>query len=175
VKGALSIATAYVGLGSNLNDREDNIRRALRRLNGHDHVQVVKMSSLYETEPVGVVDQPSFLNAVARLSTELEPAALLEVLKSVERSLGRRKTFRWGPRKIDLDLLLYDDVIVNRPHLIVPHPELARRAFVLVPLAEIAPGAVEPRSGRRVDQLLRALESHDGVRPYSFRGHRCHD
>jgi len=171
----LSVATAYVSLGSNLNDREKNIHRALGQLSRQGRIQVAQTSALYETEPVGFTEQPSFLNAVARLSTELKPAALFDVLKSVERFVGRRKTFRWGPRKIDLDLLLYEDVIIEDPHLIVPHPELARRAFVLVPLVEIAPGAIDPRSGQRADQLLRALESTDGVRPYSSREHHRHD
>jgi 2-amino-4-hydroxy-6-hydroxymethyldihydropteridine diphosphokinase len=89
--------------------------------------------------------------------------------------MGRRRTVRWGPRTIDLDLLLYENIIVDQPHLVVPHPELIRRAFVLVPLSEIAPEVVEPRSGQRVDQLLRALKSADGVRLYSIREDRDHD
>ncbi len=171
----MSVAIAYVSLGSNLIDREKNIHRALRQLSRQDRIHVDQTSSLYETEPVGFTDQPFFLNAVARLSTDLKPAALLAVLKSVERFVGRRKTFRWGPRSIDLDLLLYEDVIIENSHLIVPHPELARRAFVLVPLAEIAPGAIDPRSGRRADQLLCDLESTEGVRRYTSRGHHRHD
>jgi 2-amino-4-hydroxy-6-hydroxymethyldihydropteridine diphosphokinase len=155
-----------MGLGSNLNDRLANIHEALRRLDKHPRISVVKVSSLYETKPVGVTRQPLFLNAVARLSTPLDPDALLTVFQSVERSMGRRKTVPWGPRCIDLDLLLYDDSIVEESRLKVPHPELARRAFVLVPLAEIAPHAVDPRSGRCVAQLLSALEERDGVWRY---------
>lgn len=164
-----------MGLGSNLDDRRENIQQALSRIGRADRVRVVKTSSLYETEPVGKTDQPMFLNAAVHLVTSLEPAGLLGVLQDVERSLGRRRTVRWGPRTIDLDLLLYEDRIVERPRLTVPHPELARRAFVLVPLAEIAPQAVDPRSGRRVVELLRALKSTDGVRPYSGRKDHDHD
>ena len=171
----LFIANAYVGLGSNLNDREDNIRRAIRRLGERADVRVERVSSLYESEPVGITDQPLFLNAAARLSTGLKPDELLDALQAVERLLGRRRTVRWGPRTIDLDLLLYEDVIIDQPRLVVPHPEMTRRAFVLVPLAEIAPGAVEPRSGRRVDQLLRALRSTGGVRLYSAWKDHNHD
>jgi 2-amino-4-hydroxy-6-hydroxymethyldihydropteridine diphosphokinase len=164
-----------VGLGSNIGDRESHIRQALRRLGRQDRIRLIASSSLYETEPVGITDQPPFLNAAAHLFTDLEPARLLEALLEVERRMGRRRTRRWGPRIIDLDLLLYEDLIVERPRLRVPHPELTRRAFVLVPLAEIAPGVVEPRSGRRVDQLLRALNSTGGVRPYPLREDHDHD
>lgn len=164
-----------MGLGSNLGDREGSIREALERLGRRDRIRLIKTSSVYETDPVGVTGQPAFLNAAVHLATELNPAELLEVLQEVEREMGRRRTVRWGPRIIDLDLLLYEDLILDRPHLAVPHPRLARRAFVLVPLAEIAPGAVEPCSGLRVDQLLRALKSTAGVRPYASREDHDHE
>jgi 2-amino-4-hydroxy-6-hydroxymethyldihydropteridine diphosphokinase len=164
-----------VGLGSNLGDREDSIREALERLSRRDRIRLIRTSSVYETDPVGVTGQPTFLNAAAHLATELNPAELLEVLQEVEREMGRRRTVRWGPRIIDLDLLLYEDLILDRPHLTVPHPRLARRAFVLVPLAEIAPEAVEPCSGLRVDQLLRTLGSIAGVRPYASREDHDHE
>lgn len=164
-----------MSLGSNLGDREDHIRQALRALDRHVGIRLVETSSLYETEPVGRTDQPMFLNAAAHLDTELQPKELLKVLQNVERSMGRRRAVRWGPRIIDLDLLLYENLIIERPHLVVPHPELTHRAFVLIPLAEIAPRAVEPRSGRRVQQLLRTLESTDGVCRYPS-GEECdHD
>lgn len=164
-----------MGLGSNLGDREDHIRQALRRLDQRDGIRLIRVSSIYQTEPVGFTDQPLFLNAAAHLVTELKPAELLEVLQDVERLMGRRRTIRWGPRIIDLDLLLYEDLIIERPHLVVPHPELTRRAFVLVPLAEIAPRTVEPRTGQQVDRLLSALGSTDGVQRYSSREDHDYD
>jgi 2-amino-4-hydroxy-6-hydroxymethyldihydropteridine diphosphokinase len=115
---------------------------------------------------VGVSQQPLFLNAVAKISTSLEPVELLAVLKSLEKAIGRRKTYRWGPRRIDLDLLLYDELLHDEPYLTIPHQELAHRAFVLVPLVEIAPQVIDPRSGKKMIQLLKDLGSVEGVRPY---------
>jgi 2-amino-4-hydroxy-6-hydroxymethyldihydropteridine diphosphokinase len=158
------IAIAYIGLGSNENDREDNLLTAVRRLAAHPRIEVDAVSPIYETEPVGVIDQPLFFNAAVSLVTDLSPEELLAVLKSVETAMGRRQTFRWGPRCIDLDLLLYDDAVVASPDLVVPHRQLHRRAFVLVPLAEIAPQAVVPRSGKTVIQLRDALGEISGVR-----------
>lgn len=133
---------AYLSLGSNLGDRENNLRAAIDALQATMHVSVV--SSLYETEPVGVVDQPSFYNLALAVQTDLDPQSLLETIKRIEREVGRRPTFRWGPRLIDIDILLYDDLIVDTPQLVIPHREMANRAFVLVPLAEIAPDLLHP-------------------------------
>ena len=148
---------AYVALGANLGDREATIRRAVERLDAEDGIEVVAVSTLRETEPVGVVDQPRFLNGVAALETALQPRALLERLLAVERELGRDRTReeRWGPRTIDLDLLLYGSEVVDEPGLTVPHPRLAERAFVLEPLDELAPGLRLP-DGRAVRDLLAA-------------------
>jgi len=157
-------------LGSNLDDRQAKIGQALRSLRDHPRLKVVRCSSLYESRPVGVPDQPLFLNAVAEISTDLSPRALLDVLESIQRSLGRRRSFRWGPRCIDLDLLLYDDRFVDQPGLIVPHPEMIHRAFVLVPLAQIAPQAVHPTSGRTIAQLLASLGDTAGVWLYRPKG-----
>ncbi len=150
---------AYVGLGANLGDREQTLRAALDALGSTPGVDVVAVSSIRETEPVGYADQPRFLNAAAALETSLTPRELLDVLLEVERSLGRIRTGpRFGPRTIDLDLLLYGDERVDEPGLRVPHPRLAERAFVLEPLAELEPGLVVPGSGP-LETLRRKLES----------------
>jgi 2-amino-4-hydroxy-6-hydroxymethyldihydropteridine diphosphokinase len=150
---------AYVGVGSNLGDREETIRRAVGLLQDAEGVDVVSVSTLRETEPWGPVEQPPFLNGALEVETDLGPEALLAVLLGVERALGRvREGERWGPRTIDLDVLLYDDVIVDEPGLTVPHPRLHERRFALEPLAELAPEAVVPGRGR-VGELLRALQA----------------
>lgn len=134
---------AYIGIGSNLGDAAGNVRRAISALN--DAGCVRRTSALYRTQPWGRAAQPAFVNAVARLDTLLCARALLETLKRIEVRLGRRPTYRWGPRVIDLDLLLYDDVRIDEPGLVIPHPRLAERAFVIVPLAEVlVPGARVP-------------------------------
>ncbi len=135
--------TAYISLGSNLGDREATIRAAIAALPG-----VVAVSELRETEPVGVVDQPRFLNGAARLETELSARQLLDTLLAVERELGRERRERWGPRTIDLDLLLYGSETVDEPGLTVPHPRLHERRFALEPLAELDPELVVPGRGR---------------------------
>src|SRR5918999_2392268 len=139
---------AYVGLGSNLGDRERHLRSALAALDAPD-VRVLAVSRFRETDPVGYVDQPRFLNAAALVETELSATELLERLLAVERSLGRERTGpRYGPRTIDLDLLLYGDERIDQPGLTVPHPRLAERTFVLEPLAELDPALTLP-DGRR--------------------------
>ena len=158
------MSRAYVGFGSNLGDRETILRDALERLRALG--LVVATSSIYETEPWGKTDQPAFLNAAAVLETELDPRALLSELQRIERELGRergRDEERWGPRRIDLDLLLYDERVVSLPGLEVPHPGLAERAFALVPLAEIAPDAIHPRLGVSIKELA-ARVGGTGVR-----------
>lgn len=142
------VSTAYIGLGSNLGDRDGLLRAALAALAETHGIRVVAVSTVRETEPVGHVDQPRFLNAVAAVETDLGPRALLAELLRIERSLGRTRAGpRFGPRTIDLDLLLYDDLIVDEPGLHVPHPRLHERTFVLEPLAELAPDAVVPGRG----------------------------
>lgn len=138
---------AFIGLGSNLGDRLGHLRRALEAL-GENGVRVVAASSVYETDPIGP-PQPDFLNAVCEAETDLAPADLVALLKGIEAGIGRRPGERWGPREIDLDLLMYGDEVVDEAGARVPHPELTRRAFVLVPLLEIAPGLALP-SGEKV-------------------------
>ena len=142
---------AYVGVGANLGDREATIRAALGALPG-----VVGVSELRETEPVGVVDQPPFLNGAVALETELGPRQLLETLLAIERDLGRERRERWGPRTIDLDLLLYGDETIDEPGLTVPHPRLHERRFALEPLLDLDPGLSIPGRGR-VENLLAGL------------------
>lgn len=161
-------ATVYLGLGANVGDRLANLRTALQRLQTLAHLE--KASSLYETQPQGVSDQPLFLNAVCRVTTGLEPQALLRFLKNLEWEIGRRPGGQtWGPRPIDLDILLYDDRVVNAPDLSVPHPRLAERAFVLVPLCELAPELRHPLLGKTMKELLASV-GKKGVRRIAPRG-----
>jgi len=148
----------YIGLGANLGEREAQIRLALDDLARLPMSHLVRASSLYDSEPVGEPDQPNFLNAVAELETELTARQLLWNLLLIERRLGRTRTRRWGPRTIDLDLLLYGPVVIDEPDLQVPHPELTRRSFVLVPLVELDPLLVHPESGETLLQILSRLD-----------------
>jgi 2-amino-4-hydroxy-6-hydroxymethyldihydropteridine diphosphokinase len=149
---------AYVGIGSNLGDREENVRRALELLGADPQIEVLAVSQLRETEPVGLLEQPDFLNAAARVRTELSPRDLLDCLLEVERTLGRVRTDeRYGPRTIDLDLLLYGQETVDEPGLRVPHPRLAERRFVLEPLLDLDPALSVPGRGP-VQALLARLE-----------------
>ena len=152
---------AYVGLGANLGEREPTIRRALELLAGTAGVDVTRVSTLRETEPLGPVAQPRFLNGVAELETSLDPQTLVGVLLDVERRLGRvRDGERWGPRSIDLDLLLHGETELDVPGLTLPHPRLHERHFVLEPLVELAPDALVPGRGRVADLLRSVTEEH---------------
>ncbi len=149
-------ATAYIGLGANLGNREETLRRALDLLDAREDSVVRAVSKFRETDPVGYLDQPPFLNGAARLETGLPPRELLAVLLDVERELGRdRSGPRFGPRTVDLDLLLYDEVELDEEGLTVPHPRLHERRFALEPLAELAPGLLIPGRGRVKDLLAR--------------------
>ena len=149
------MATAYIGLGSNLGDRMTMLRMAIQRLETLGRIAGV--SRLYETAPVGYQEQPPFLNAVVALDTALAPADLMSGLLGIERDLGRARSFPNAPRTLDLDLLMVDDVILDTPELTLPHPLLHERAFVLVPLAEMAPELVHPGTGKTIQELLYTL------------------
>ena len=152
------MATVYLGLGSNLGDRQGHLGWALAALASAPAIRVVAISPFIETAPVGgPPGQGMYLNAAAQVETDLAPVSLLAELKEIERRLGRRAGPRWGERPIDLDILLYDDLVLETPDLVIPHPRLAERRFVLEPLAEIAPDARDPRSGLSVRDLLSRL------------------
>lgn len=153
----------FVGLGSNVGDRLGNLRGAVRALSARDGIEVTATSGVYETDPVGP-EQPDFLNAVVEIETELAAEELLRVFKQIEIELGRVTRERWGPREIDLDLLVYGDLHVEAEDLVVPHPQIATRAFVLVPLVEIAPTVEIPDAGSASSLLARLDRS--GVRVF---------
>lgn len=152
------MAIAYIALGSNLGDKEKNLRRALLLLT-QQGVEIVRVSSFLSTEPYGVTDQPQFLNAVACVRTSLAPLALLDVLLATELAMGRVRLRHWGERNIDLDLLLYEDVVLDMPRLRLPHPDMQNRDFVLLPLAEIAPELKHPTLQKTIWELKENLMS----------------
>lgn len=154
----LNPVRAFIGLGSNLGDREDTLRRAVELLGEDSGIEILAVSSLRETDPVGYLDQPRFLNGVCAIETDLTPRELLTRLLEIERVLGRRRDGpRFGPRTADLDLLLYGEEIVDEPELTLPHPRLTERRFVLEPLVELDPELTLP-DRRRVAELLAAVE-----------------
>ncbi len=150
----------YLALGSNLGDRRGHLSAALQRL--REYIDIETISSVYETEPVGYLEQPRFLNMVCAGKTSLTPRALLDTVKAIENAIGRQPTFRNGPRPIDIDILFYDTLILEEEGLSIPHPRMAERAFVLTPLAEIAPEYIDPLSKRSIQELASTL-SQDGV------------
>jgi GTP cyclohydrolase-4 len=151
----------YLSLGANLGDRQGNILQALQYVQAR--ASITKVSSFYETEPVGYLDQPKFFNIACALETELSPGDLLHLLKWIEKRMGRRESFRNAPRPIDIDILFYDDLVLESPDLCIPHPRLQDRAFVLVPMAEIAPGLVHPVLNMTVTEMLSRV-SQEGVK-----------
>lgn len=153
----------YLSLGSNLGERHANLHQAICRLPGQ--VEVVTASQVYETPPWGYPNQPAFLNQVVEARTALPPRLLLEYVKGIENEMGRQLTFRYGPRSIDIDILLYDDLLLNTPELTIPHARLAERAFVLVPLAELAPDRVPPGLEKTIAQLAQEAD-RNGIHLY---------
>lgn len=152
----------YLGLGSNLGDRQANLARALKLLGERLHIELV--SSLYETEPVDYAEQPLFLNAICRAQTELGPMQLLSLVKGIEASLGRVPSFPNAPRPIDLDIIFYGDLVMQTPELTIPHPRFKERAFVLIPLLEVAPDLRHPVSGEHIKDLAARVGGREGVK-----------
>jgi len=143
----------FIGIGSNLGDREKNIKKALEYLRKNPHIKIEKVSSIIETEPWGYTSQPKFLNGVIKIKTILSPLDLLKFLQEVEKNLGRERKIKYGPRTIDLDILLYDDKIINSDQLKIPHPRMWEREFVLRPLLEI-----EPEIEKKLEELKKEIK-----------------
>ena len=151
--------TVYIALGSNLGRRLDNLRAAIGSMS--PAIQVLRESKIYETPPWGYEDQPAFLNMVVKAETKLKPEPLLKYLKHIEAKMGRENSVHWGPRLIDLDILFYDQLVLDSNPLIIPHPNLHERAFVLVPLADVGADFVHPVLETRIDKLLQTVDASD--------------
>lgn len=161
------MATVYLSLGSNLGDRVQNLKEAIKRIERSDKISIKKISSVYETDPVGYENQPWFLNLVLQVDTSLAPCPLLEQLLSIEEQMGRKRGEKWGSRNIDVDVLFYDDLIVDSDDLTIPHPRMHERRFVLVPLAQIAPRLFHPFLKKNVRELLENGEDNSRVKLYA--------
>ena len=144
---------AYIGFGSNINDRLGYIRSASSEISKNEHCKIIKFSSIYETKPYGEKKQPNFLNAVAKIETSLSVQDLFRFIKNVEKKLGRKETYKWGPREIDLDLLFYNDIVFSDENLAIPHPGIPNRDFVLTPLAEIEPVFFHPVLKQKISDI----------------------
>ncbi len=157
---------AYLGLGSNLGDRTANLAEAANRLHQDGHCSLSRASSIYETAPWGYTQQPFFLNCVLEVETTLEPVPLLARTQAVEVQVGRQPTFRYGPRQVDIDILFYGDLVLSpeNPDLQIPHPRMDQRAFMLVPLAELAPELVHPKLRLTIEELAHRVEGLEGVK-----------
>ena len=145
---------AYLGLGSNMGDRAHQLQQAIQIIDRFQHIDVTSVSPIYETEPVGYTDQPQFLNLCIEIETTLDPQELLKRCLETEEALHRVRKIRWGPRTLDVDILLYGNEIIEEDNLIIPHPRMAERAFVLIPLNDIASKHIEPRSQKLIENLV---------------------
>ena len=155
--------TAFIGIGSNVGDKIGNCRRVIAEISKHTQNRLIAQSSLYKTDPVGYTQQDWFINCVIRIETRLTVHQLLRVLGDIEVSMGRKRTFKWGPRIIDLDILFFNDEIIQCEGLTVPHPEVQNRAFVLVPLREIAGEYIHPLLKKSISQLTAQLAGGQGI------------
>ena len=160
---ANAMPLVYIGFGSNIGDRLAHIQNAIHALSKTEGITLQKISSIYQTDPVGYETQAQFLNGVAAIQTDLPPLSLLHTLKDIEASVGRQHRIRWGPREIDLDILMYGDLCFQTEKLVIPHPEMHLRRFVLAPLAEIAPDFVHPVLKETIQILLERLEDDKSV------------
>lgn len=145
---------AYLGLGSNIGNRELQLNEAIKILHAYQGIQVTQVSHIYETEPVGYTNQPKFLNLCIKIETELNPQSLLKCCLATEQQLHRKREIRWGPRTLDVDILLFGDQIIEQDNLSVPHPRMKERSFVLIPLNDIATNQIEPISNKSIGQLV---------------------
>ena len=158
-----SIHAVYIGFGSNIGDRLAHIQNAIHILSKTEGITLKEISSIYTTDPVGYEAQAQFLNGVAAIQTSLSPLSLLHTLKDIETAIGRKHRIRWGPREIDLDILIYGDLCLQTEKLVIPHPEMHLRGFVLVPLAEITPDLVHPVFQESIQTLLNRLEDSEFI------------
>jgi len=158
----------FLGIGTNTGDREQNLIDAVSNLSDNKEICLLKTSSIFETEPVGYEAQPWFLNIVLELSTKFEPISLLATVKRIEKKMGRKEKFRWGPRNIDIDILSYEDRIMKSDKLIIPHARMHLRRFVLIPLAEIAPAFIHPEMKLTVQQMLIQCPDYGVIRYKTF-------
>ncbi|WEG12706.1 2-amino-4-hydroxy-6-hydroxymethyldihydropteridine diphosphokinase [Pullulanibacillus sp. KACC 23026] len=154
----------YLGLGSNMGDRFAYLKDAIRYLCANDQIQLIRVSSIYETDPYGPVEQSPFLNMVVEIETNMSPLELLQVTQSIEQQLKRERLIHWGPRTIDLDILIYADKIIKMETLIIPHPEMTKRLFVLIPLAELNRSLVIPGRNKSIQDLCDVFMDREGVR-----------
>ena len=157
------MTTVYLGLGSNLGDREKNLSWALALLSRQ--TKLARISSIYETDPVSYTQQPLFLNLACQATTPDKPLKLLEKIKAIEWNMGRRESFRNAPRVIDIDILLYGDLVLHSPELTIPHPRMTERAFALLPLEEIAHDLIHPETHKTIEELARQM-NHQGIRKW---------
>lgn len=159
-------STVYVGLGSNIGNKVENCQKAIEKVQQNNKITIIKVSSLYKTEPIGYNNQDWFINCVLELHTLLIPDELLSIFKQIEKDLKRVNNIKWGPRTIDLDLLLYNNLIINKSNLQIPHPQMHRRSFVLTPLSEIAPDIIHPIFSKTAMELLQNLKDEQKVEKY---------
>ena len=166
------MANTYIGLGANQGNRLANLKKALELLNSDRDIDLISVSSFYITEPVGYKEQPYFINAVSFFKTTLGVEDFFSRLQSIEHLIGKEETFKWGPRKIDLDLLFYNELILDTPNLKIPHPLIYERLFVLIPLAELAPAFIHPQLKVSIQELIRKLDKSYYIKKIS--GIRVH-